>query len=192
VGLKKGVTQGQFEQAIKEGTVAECVHRLRVKAGDVMFLPSGRLHAIGGGNVIFEIQQNSDTTFRVFDWNRVGTEGKPRELHVPQSLLSIDFKDFEPRLIQSRYSRNVAMKVRYIVENELFRVDACQVKRGQRFYLRSPSVQILGVLGGRLQVTYGEHQLAGRAGDFILLPASLERVTVVAETQIEYLHIQPG
>src|SRR4051812_43223027 len=167
VGLKKGVTQGQFEQAIKDGMVAECVHRLRVKIGDVMFLPSGRLHAIGAGNVIFEIQQNSDTTFRVFDWNRVGTEGKPRELHVPQSLLSIDFKDFEPRLIQSRYSRNVAMKVRYIVENDLFRVDACQVKRGQRFYLRSPSVQIIGVLGGRLQVTYGEHQLAGRAGDFI-------------------------
>ena len=58
-----------------------------------MFLPSGRCHAIGGGNVIFEIQQNSDTTYRVFDWNRVEADGKPRQLHIPESLASIDFED---------------------------------------------------------------------------------------------------
>ena len=63
-----------------------------------MFLPSGRVHAIGAGLVIFEIQQNSDTTYRVFDWNRVGLDGKPRELHVAQSLASIDFNDFEPQI----------------------------------------------------------------------------------------------
>ena len=57
-----------------------------VRPGDAMFLPSGRVHAIGAGNVIFEIQQNSDTTYRVFDWNRLGLDGQPRELHVPQSL----------------------------------------------------------------------------------------------------------
>ena len=61
-----------------------------------MFLPSGRVHAIGAGLVIFEIQQNSDTTYRVFDWNRVGLDGRPRELHVAESLASIDFRDFEP------------------------------------------------------------------------------------------------
>src|SRR5206468_3104170 len=75
VGLKKGVTRSQFEAAVANGTIADRVHRLPVKAGDVMFLPSGRLHAIGAGNVIFEIQQNSDTTYRVFDWNRTGTDG---------------------------------------------------------------------------------------------------------------------
>ena len=70
-----------------------------------MFLPSGRVHAIGAGLVIFEIQQNSDTTYRVFDWNRVGLDGKPRELHVAQSLASIDFNDFEPKLVQSQFAR---------------------------------------------------------------------------------------
>ena len=109
-----------------------------------MFLPSGRVHAIGAGNVIFEIQQNSDTTYRVFDWNRVGLDGKPRELHVEQSLASIDFEDFEPRLIKSIYSRNAMLKVRYLVDDPLFRVDACQVKRGERFHLRSEAAQILG------------------------------------------------
>jgi len=192
VGLKKAVTRTQFEQAIQTGNVADCVHRIGVKAGDVMFLPSGRLHAIGGGNVIFEIQQNSDTTYRVFDWNRQGADGKPRELHVAQSLASIDFNDFEPTLIKSKYSRNPVMKVRYLVNNDLFRVDSCQVKRGQRFYLRGPAMQILGIIRGRLQFTYREHQLSGTAGEFILLPASLDRVAVTAETQIELLHIQPG
>ena len=63
----------------RDGSVAECFHHIPVQAGDVMFLPSGRVHAIGAGNVIFEIQQNSDTTYRVFDWNRLGLDGKPRE-----------------------------------------------------------------------------------------------------------------
>ena len=63
-----------------------------------MFIPSGRLHAVGAGNVIIEIQQNSDTTYRVFDWNRLGLDGKPRTLHVEQSLKSIDFADVRPAL----------------------------------------------------------------------------------------------
>ncbi len=70
-----------------------------------MFLPSGRVHAIGAGLVIFEIQQNSDTTYRVFDWNRVGLDGKPRELHIAQSLASIDFNDFEPKLVGNEICR---------------------------------------------------------------------------------------
>src|SRR5579859_6328112 len=100
VGLKSGVTRSEFEQKIKDGTVADCFHRIEVGKGDVMFLPSGRVHALGAGSVIFEIQQNSDTTYRVFDWNRVGLDGKPRELHVEKSLASIDFNDFEPGLIK--------------------------------------------------------------------------------------------
>ena len=99
VGLKRGVTRAEFEQRIKAGTVAECFHRVSVRPGDAMFLPSGRVHALGAGLIIFEIQQNSDTTYRVFDWNRLGLDGKPRELHIPQSLASIDFNDYEPSLL---------------------------------------------------------------------------------------------
>ena len=155
-----------------------------------MFLPSGRLHAIGAGNVIFEIQQNSDTTYRVFDWNRTGLDGKPRELHVAQSLASIDFNDFEPKLIASKYSRNETLKVRYVVDDPLFRVDACQVKRGQRFHLRSEAMQILGIVRGRFKVTYAESLLELKPGDFCLLPACLGRVTFTAESHAEFLQIQ--
>ncbi len=190
VGLKRGVNREQFERKIKDGTVADCFQRLPVKASDAMFLPSGRVHAIGAGPVIFEIQQNSDTTYRVFDWNRVGLDGQPRELHVEQSLASIDFHDFEPPLIHSEFSRNQSFAVRFLVNDPLFRVDACRVKRDQRFYLRSDGVQIIGVLHGRLRLKYNEHELPLTAGQFALLPACLERVALTAETKVEYLQVQ--
>jgi mannose-6-phosphate isomerase len=190
VGLKRGVTRAGFEAKIGDGTVADCFQRLTVEKGDVMFLPSGRVHALGAGLVIFEIQQNSDTTYRVFDWNRTGLDGKPRELHVPQSLASIDFNDFEPRLIKSRYSRNAVLKVRYLVDDPLFRADACMVKRGERFHLRSDALQILGVLNGRLSVGEGNTAILLTAGQFVLVPACLGRVSLTAETQVEFLHVQ--
>lgn len=95
-GLKKGVTRGDFEKALGEGTVGETLHEAPVKTGGSIFIPSGRLHAIGEGLVIVEVQQNSDTTYRVFDWNRPGLDGNPRQLHIAESLASIDFADFEP------------------------------------------------------------------------------------------------
>lgn len=98
VGLKQGITKGDFEKAIKDGIVEQCVHVITPQRGDSIFIASGRLHAIGAGFVIHEIQQNSDTTYRVFDWNRLGLDGTPRELHVEQSLASIDFDDFEPAM----------------------------------------------------------------------------------------------
>ncbi|MFN2507669.1 MAG: type I phosphomannose isomerase catalytic subunit [Chthoniobacterales bacterium] len=99
VGIKKGVSRAQIEAAVAAGAVEEHVHRVPVRTGDAMFLPSGRMHAIGAGNVIVEIQQNSDTTYRVFDWKRVQSDGTPRKLHIKESLRSINFEDFEPGLV---------------------------------------------------------------------------------------------
>jgi mannose-6-phosphate isomerase len=99
VGLREAVTRKQFEQAVRAGTVANLVHSIDVKTGDSIFLPAGRFHGIGGGNVLVEIQQNSNTTYRVFDWNRTDG-GKPRQLHVDQALQSIDFDDVAPALTE--------------------------------------------------------------------------------------------
>ena len=75
------------------------VHRTPTQIGDSLLVRSGRIHAIDAGNLILEIQQNSDTTYRVYDWGRVGLDGLPRDLHVEQSLRCIDFQDFEPELL---------------------------------------------------------------------------------------------
>src|SRR5205814_4397311 len=108
-------TRAHIEQAIARGEVEEHLHRVTVAAGDAMFLPSGRMHGIGGGNVIIEVQQNSDTTYRVFDWNRVDDKGAARELHLEQALRSIDFEDHEPGLVRPSGES--------LVRHELFEVE---------------------------------------------------------------------
>ena len=110
VGLKKGATREAFEAALKENTAEALVQRLPVKVGDSMFVFSGRLHAIDAGNLIIEIQQNSDTTYRVYDWGRVGLDGKPRKLHVAQSLASIDFADYEPPILHAEGAEQTLVK----------------------------------------------------------------------------------
>ncbi len=190
VGLKRGVTREDFERKVGDGSVAECFHHIPVKAGDTMFLPSGRVHAIGAGNVIFEIQQNSDTTYRVFDWNRLGLDGKPREMHVAQSLASIDFNDFEPSLAKGEYSRNETFAVRYLVDDPLFRTNAWQIKRGQRFHVSSKLPQILGIVRGRMTITGNNVEVPLKPGDFCLVPSAVERISVQSETQVELLHVE--
>lgn len=96
VGLRRGVTREQFERAITDNTLEKCIHHFRVAAGDSILVRSGQVHAIDAGNLILEIQQNSDTTYRVYDWGRVGLDGKQRQLHIQESLRSIQWDDFEP------------------------------------------------------------------------------------------------
>src|SRR5208283_3358942 len=139
-GLNRGITRTEIAEKIQTGKVAGCFHRIPVRAGDAMFLPSGRVHAIGAGLVIFEIQQNSDTTYRVFDWNRVGLDGRPRELHVAESLASIDFGDFEPPLIQSRFAGG-DVKSRPLVTDPLFNVEALEAKAGAGLNLKPLKLQ---------------------------------------------------
>lgn len=98
VGVRRGVDETKFRYALAHGGVEGCVHEIPVAKGQHIFIPSGRLHAIGAGLLIYEIQQNSDTTYRVYDWNRPGIDGKPRELHVEESLRCIDFDDVEPSM----------------------------------------------------------------------------------------------
>ncbi len=189
VGLKRGVTRAEFENKIQTGAVAECFHRVAVQAGDAMFLPSGRVHAIGAGLVIFEIQQNSDTTYRVFDWNRTGLDGQPRELHVAQSLASIDFNDFEPALAQGRFTGNEA-KVRPLVHDPLFNVETLQMKSGTGLQLRPQQLQIVAAVSGRLELQSGPTSVGLSAGQFCLIPASLERTEVSAKSGAVWLRVE--
>jgi mannose-6-phosphate isomerase len=103
LGFRHAITRDSFEQRLREGTVIDHVHRIAVQAGDAVFLPAGRVHAIGSGNLLIEIQQNSDTTYRAFDWNRTDpATGTKRDLHVEQAIQCIDFEDVQPHLIQSK------------------------------------------------------------------------------------------
>ena len=103
LGFREPITRDTFEEKLRHGTVIDYVHRIAVQSGDAVFLPAGRVHAIGAGNLLIEIQQNSDTTYRVFDWNRTDpATGTKRDLHIQQAIQCIDFEDVQPKLIQSR------------------------------------------------------------------------------------------
>jgi mannose-6-phosphate isomerase len=162
VGFKRSTPQKDFDQALRSGSAADHVHTIKVKAGDAMFLPAGRFHGIGGGNVLVEVQQNSDTTYRVFDWNRVDeSTGKPRQLHVDQALECIDFNDVAPDLVKPDGE--------VIVRNELFEI--------QKWNLNSPrevttagKFAIVGCLTGALSCA----NVDLRPGEFFLAPASLQ------------------
>ena len=191
VGLKRGVTRAEFEKKISDGSVADCFHRIPVRAGDAMFLPSGRVHAIGAGLVIFEIQQNSDTTYRVFDWNRVGLDGKPRELLVPQSLASINFNDFEPKLVSAQYRQAPNFKFRQLVEDPLFTVQEIVFENAGSVKLAGQFLRIIALVKGSATVADGGGIAAQlKPGGFCLIPAGLKNVEVKSQPQTAFLCVE--
>src|SRR5438132_6025941 len=161
VGLQEAMTRGKFEEALHSGTVAQYVHGIRVKSGDAMFLPAGRLHAVGGGNLLVEIQQNSDTTYRVFDWNRTAADGTLRQLHVDQALQCIDFTDVGPHLIEP--------KGEVLIKHERFEIEKWNLD-SSRGIAPLGQFAIVCCLTGSLRCASVD--LA--PGGFFLVPAALE------------------
>lgn len=185
VGLKKGVTREQFEAAIKSETLESCVHRFPVAVGDSILVHSGEVHAIDAGNLILEIQQNSDTTYRVYDWGRVGLDGKPRELHVDQSLKSINWNSFEPEPLRGAPTSGVIAEcdeftIRRLVlgAGESFRFEAGEQPRIISMVSGSAHVHVLGKDG---KISGPEAVIALERGSNGLLPYS-GTFEVTAET----------
>jgi mannose-6-phosphate isomerase len=160
-GLKKSSTRGAFVKALKEGKVQSHAHQISVGTGDAIFLPSGRLHAIGAGNVIVEIQQNSDTTYRVFDWDRVQKGGAPRKMHLAEALQSIDFSDREPSLLKQESE--------LLIGHSFFEIEKWLLRK-EREIAPSGSFAIVVCLTGTLECA----GLKFKPGDFFLVPAELE------------------
>ncbi len=192
VGLKHGVTRAEFERRLGDGTVADCIHHHPVQRGDAMFLPSGRVHALGGGNVVFEFQQNSDTTYRVFDWNRVGLEGKPRELHLEPALASINFADFEPELLPTKDPDPQPSAAHILTKNPCFTAFLQRVNAGQGTGSEGIGLHVIALIEGRLEVSAKGHWIALKPGDFCLVPAVCHRVEIWPETNAAYLLVKPA
>ncbi len=161
LGLKEGRTRTQLEKAIERDEVETHVHRMAVATGDAVFLPSGRIHAIGAGNVIVEIQQNSDTTYRVFDWNRLDAKGAPRHLHLEQAFRAIDFHDHEPSLI-SPNGESLVRQSFFAVEKWFLQEEREAGPKG--------SFAIVACLTGAVACAGVDL----RPGEFFLVPASLK------------------
>ncbi len=168
-GLKKGVTKEQFAEAIEKGTVADLLIKVAVEEGQCHFLPAGTAHAIGPGLLIAEIQTPSDTTYRVFDWNRVDESGRARELHIEQALESIHFDADDDKLPVTTVGRLVESK--YFIVDKGHQVMGCEV-------LLSPGRMktLIFMSGAGTIFGTGARPIEFRAGDCILIPAAYEGV----------------
>jgi mannose-6-phosphate isomerase len=180
-GLKRGVTREAFEKAVRSGTCADLLNRVPVEVGQCHFLPSGMCHAIGQGLVIAEIQQPSDTTYRVFDWNRTDANtGLPRQLHIEDALESIHFDD-APIAPPTTIGR--------LVDCPEFKVDKGHLLSGGEVLLKIGTMRVLVILTGRGQiVAEAVEPVRFAAGQTLLIPAAYEGVMEVGQN-CEYLTV---
>jgi mannose-6-phosphate isomerase len=165
-GLKHAVTREIFAQALEKGTFDSLLHSFPVKSGESLFVPSGRLHAMGQGIMALEIEENSDTTYRVFDWNRKDAHGKPRELHLEAALASIDFQDKEP--MPQEASKMI------IADCPYFHVEKWILESPRDVFCDNNFLLFACLTGS---VTCKEKRY--HPGDFFLIPAAMQQTQLV-------------
>ncbi|KXS45511.1 MAG: mannose-6-phosphate isomerase [Candidatus Frackibacter sp. T328-2] len=193
-GLKEEVTKEEFANSIDNGTLVNKLNSIPVKKGDIIFIPTGTVHTIKSGILLAEIQQNSDTTYRVYDWNRLGNDGKPRALHIDKALDVIDFdrtryeKAKSIKYSTDRYQREILAICEYFVVERLIVSDNfIGEPKKERF-------EILLCLDGQAKIEYDSSVIRLNKGETVLIPAALNKYTIQGEAEIlrSYITNRPG
>ena len=185
-GFKPGVTREQYAQEIKEERAADSLHRLPVKKGDVIFVPAGAVHALGPGIIVAEIQQNSDTTYRIYDW------GRPRPIHLEQALAVLDFKMVEPGPVQPRTLLNEdGLQVEQLAACPYFETDRITLPPDNAFYglCDGATFELWAVLDGKASIEWEGEPLTLSAVTWALLPAELGEFQVIAKEKSTLLRV---
>lgn len=179
-GVKEGTTPELFRKGIENGNLEQYLHEVPAAVGAHLCVPAGSLHAICEGIVLAEVQQNSDTTYRVYDWNRLGKDGKPRELHVDKALDVINFEQIEPDFAAPiLVSEENGIKTTILCENEYFITERIYMDEDTEYSgnCDGSTLEIWGILEG--EATLGDMEL--KPIQFILLPAQMGEFTLKAK-----------
>ena len=189
-GLKAGVTQNDFERHLQQGTVEETLHMIPARAGDCVFVPAQTVHALGPGILLAEVQQQSNLTFRLYDWGRMGSDGKPRQIHIDESLACIDF-DRGPvnpvtpvELSYGNHHFQELVRCAYFVIRRHRAIDDFSLRLDDRF-------RILMLLDGAAELVTNAGSVSMKKGDTVLLPAAISDASLEPEcpiTLLEMLH----
>lgn len=181
-GFKEKISKEEFERRIADNTLLEVCNRVPVKKGDVFFIDSGTLHAIGKGILICEIQQNSNTTYRIYDYGRVGKDGKPRELHVKKA---VDVTKLEPPTKPTTALAKIdiipGLDMKLLAECEYFTAYHATLKGEASLKAGSESFQTFTVLSGSLKLTSGDTVLDFYKGESVFIPAGLGIYTLTGD-----------
>lgn len=170
-GLKPGCDRAALETAVANGTSDACLHSFEPQAGDCLFIPAGVVHALGAGLVIAEIQQASDTTFRLFDWNRVGADGLPRPLHIEQSLQATDFAIGPVNPQRPQVTKHPSGQREVLVTCDKFVLERWQLSGPQQLG-GDGRCYLICVIDGHISVAGDPHEQPLQRGQTMLLPAS--------------------
>jgi len=184
-GFKRGVTREGFAQAIADGTVDEWLHYAPIKAGDVIFVPAGTIHALGPGAIVAEIQQNSNTTYRIYDW------GRPRPIHIQQALDVLNFDLVEPGPLEPAVIEQNGRRREIIGQCPYFQTERLHLPAGESFQGRcsGETFEIWGVLDGEATVRWAGEPVSLSAVGWVLLPAALGDFRVVADVGSTLLRV---
>lgn len=182
-GLRPGVDRPALAEAVEAGTCEECLHAFEPKVGDCVFIEAGTVHALGEGLVIAEIQQASNTTFRLFDWNRVDADGKPRPLHIDQSLSTIDFtrgpvQPQTPLPLDGEYEELVRCDKFVLGRYEL--TGSVDIDLKKNFHL-------LACIGGHATIHAGDHLRGIEKGATLLVPAVCGSIRIEPQPECNLL-----
>lgn len=186
LGVAAGTTPAAFRQAVEMGKPEPYLHHVPVQTGDVVCVPAGTLHAILGGVIIAEIQQNSNTTYRVYDWNRLDAEGQPRELHVAKALDVIEFGQVEPGLCQPQLAwTQSGIRAFTLCQNACFVTERVEMAARTEYtgLTDGETLEIWGVIQGEAVAAGGGEQVVMPAVQFVLMPASLGPFTLHSQTE---------
>ena len=180
-GLKKNCTPEELRTAVENGEVCELLNKEEVVPGDAFFLPAGRVHAIGAGLLIAEIQQTSDATYRLFDYNRVDKNGNPRQLHLDKALESIDYKVY--RNYKTTYNRNRTCKPIQLKECGYFTINLLTADTFVKFDYKGLDsfVAFMCVEGSAVFTSQRKFNGKIRKGETILFPACDLPVALIPE-----------
>jgi len=182
-GLRPNVTPTSFRAALERGELEKCLHRMPVKQGDAIFIAPGTVHALLAGLVMAEIQQNSDLTYRVYDWNRLGPDGQPRPLHVEKAMEVINWSLVEPTPAQPQVLIDKeGLRRAELVHCRHFVVEEIRLGSGRAYqgYADGSTFEIWGCVAGRGEITWVGEPVALAAVRFALIPAALGPFTVEA------------
>lgn len=176
LGVRQHTTPENFREALLAGALEQHLHEIPVQTGDFICVPSGSLHAILGGLLIAEVQQNSDVTYRVYDWNRMDSEGNSRPLHIEKALDVIDFEQREPSLPEATLiARDESLTRWELCRNQYFVVERVHLAAGATVSgaCQGQSMEIWGLLTGAATLNAAQETQSLQPVVFTLLPATL-------------------
>lgn len=175
-GFRETITKEQFEKAIEDNTILDLVNRVPVKKGDLFFVEAGTLHGIGAGITVAEIQQNSNTTYRIYDYGRVGADGKPRDLHISKAKEVTDLN----RKICDTKPRGASVQMDGFTRTELiscpfFTVDHYKMDYGCELFSGESSFQAITMIEGQGAVLYKQETIPVQKGNTVFVPAGIRQ-----------------